>query len=118
MTTTENGRGFGPKQGHDRARKRARSIDCHARSSDDGGGGDEVTTLDLPFFLTTDDVADLLRCAALGSTPADVQENRRRQARYWLRVHRVPVVGRGKRHLVRRDALFEALAEAETPAAL
>lgn len=69
----------------------------------------------LPFFLTTDDVANLLRCEASGDTPETARENRRRQARYWLQTHQVPVIGRGRRVIVRREALLAALAEAEAP---
>lgn len=58
-------------------------------------------------YLTTDEVADVLRCQA---------KDRLRQARAWLRRRNVPFVRVGKTKIYRRADVEDALAAArETP---
>jgi hypothetical protein len=78
--------------------------------------GTEGAAEGLPFFLTTDDVADLLRlgsCRASKHGQAGERANRLKAARDWLTRHRVPFVKAGKRRIFRRDAVIEAVTEAE-----
>jgi hypothetical protein len=73
-----------------------------------------MTEGSLPFFLTTDDVAAILRCREfVGGRPEDSARLGRAMARRWLRAHQVPCVRAGKHKLFRRDAVQEALAAAE-----
>ena len=70
---------------------------------------------DLPWFLTTDDVARLLRCGEfVGGEPETATCRARAMACRWLRNHRVPFLQAGKHKIFRREAVLEALAAAES----
>ena len=68
----------------------------------------------LPFFLTTDDVAGILRCGDfVGGSAEDAARRARAMARRWLQAHQVPCIRAGKHKIFRREAVLEALAAAE-----
>ena len=71
---------------------------------------------ELPYLLTTADVAALLRCDAL--VARDLADGRREKqilamAGRWLRGHAVPGLRAGKHRIYRREAVLAALAAAE-----
>jgi hypothetical protein len=72
---------------------------------------------EVPYLMTTADVAGLLRCAEF--VRADLPPDRRHRqeqamAGRWLRAHAVPFITAGKHKVFRREAVLEALAAAET----
>ena len=72
---------------------------------------------DLPYFMTTADVADLLRCGEFVHGRAeDAGRRARAMARRWLQAHEVPCIRAGKHNIYRRDAVQGALAAAEKSA--
>ncbi len=84
------------------------------RMSEDRGHSDALCS--LPYFVTTDDVADLLRFEPSRESKhgeTGNRENRLKQARGWLIRHGVPFVRAGKRRVYRREAVMAALADAE-----